>query len=59
MNLTHLSFQRPPRLHKQMPAAPTNAERLREFRIAKASRAQVGNEYVWNFGSRLTVRAAK
>lgn len=50
MNLTHLSLQRAPRLHNQMPDAPTNAERLRALRVALAMRpASVGNVREWNF----------
>ena len=60
MNLTHLSFQRAPRLSRVMPAAPTNTDRRRAYLMAMAKRAKAaGNDYPWNFGSRLAVRAAK
>ena len=50
MILTHLSLQRAPRLHKQMPYVPTNTERLRDFRIAMAQRIErIGNEYRFPF----------
>lgn len=48
--LTHLSLQRAPRLHKQMPNAYTNAERYRDFRMAMALiGTRIGNEFRFPF----------
>ncbi len=47
MNLTHLSLQRAPRLHKQMPHAPNNEPRLREFR--KVAPVERHNGFRWPF----------
>lgn len=47
MILTHLSLQRAPRLHRQMPRAPTNEQRIREFR--RVYPQAVGNTFRWPF----------
>jgi len=50
MMLTHLSLQKAPALHKQMPHAPTNEDRYRELRIALAMRdLPRHNTVAWNF----------